>query len=83
MLTRKGKESYRLEVFTSFLDFLYMLSLFNKRKRLLLTKKEVLFFENKKKNQISAASTNGETRDGSMNLTFLTQLKQIFVKQFL
>ena len=50
--------------------------------RLLLTKKEVLFFENKK-NQISAASTNGETRDGSMNLTFLTQLKQIFVKQFL
>ena len=54
----------------------------NKAERLLLTKK-VLFFSKIKKNQLSAASTNSETRDGSMNLTFLTQLKQIFMKQFL
>ena len=51
MLTRKGKESYRLEVVKSLLDFVYII-VFQQNKeaeRLLLTKK-VLFFRKCKKN---------------------------------
>ena len=51
MLTRKEKESYRLDVVKSLLDFVYVI-VFQQNKeaeRLLLTKKKYFFFENIKK----------------------------------